>query len=1466
MSVQPNVGTMGDRIDVYGRNFVGGVLTQCWFGNVMGLTKADTINATHVKCVVPIQSNATTNRKLYQVSVAVTSNGAPPPPPSLSTTITTTTWFTYRDSVTIKSIHPSFGISNGGTVVTLHGTNFYHHSHARCLFDVTPSPATFVSNREMSCVAPPSGIGGVTLRLSPNGVSTVISTGGEAEGSSTSSNTFHYTYMPLPSVNSIAPSWGVLQGNTTLVVLGRGFANSTTIKCTFTPINYGAKAGNSRIKKMMAVVPAVFLNATAVECTTPPSEIERDVVLVIDINGQDRTRESSVFRYRRIPRVLMSSPSSGPMVGGTRIHIVGMNFPKWSSNEVQCIFGDSHANGIKTTTAIWISPTRASCLAPLHDDDPSSSSSMSSTSSTSSMVVPFRLAAGALNFDTDAFSFYEYLVPLIVENFAPKIGSVAGGTTIVVIGRGFRLQPTLQCRFATEESAATNTFLGASFATYINSSTITCVTPPFTGNGLINVFLQISNDGVTFHSIPQSSAAAFQYVTQPHVFQVNPPSASITERIKVVVIGEHFHSSSSSRCFFGHLQNTIGVRLNSTAIECPLPIDSEELLHLTTPVTVQLTLGRGEEEKTSDATNSDIMFTFTRAMLVFGMSPTTGQIGTVISLRGMHFLDADTLSCVYTERWRNSTGARSVIRSEIVGTGRWISESEVWCTVPSTCGSMYGDVEVSVSNNGVDRSRATTMFQMVHLPKIVAMAPTTGSSAGGTRVVLSLSRFNEFAVPVDSSLVCQFGGIGQTTTATMESDGSSIACVAPPQRRSEGEEESKDGLRSSVQVEVRMNGRVLAISPVNFVYYMPPRTWSVQPDVIDVTQSGTTMLVVTGTGFQKQREKDRSSNIHEQHKSTILCQMGELAPTVARVINDTTLECTTPTFGVGGDGSGDGNGTEVVHLVGWTPLSISMNGGSEWLRDGVEILLSPPPFVSTLTPSIGHEGTSVRLHGDNFLNTPLLSCMFGKEKVPATWESETAVTCSAPATKASISVAVFPLVPVSVSNDGTTMSPPSSASFSYAPYLSIDTADPSHVYVGVGSDILLTSKKFGFPTTSLTTIRCRFGATQTSTATLINDSSLLCTAPPSIGHDGDGKAPTVDIYLSTNGVDYTNTNVTLSYVKPPVLLHLSTGHGSVSGGGRPLIITVDNHKHLIPLGIPTCYFGGTKAEESKTLNGTHIECRIPPHYPSERVRISMEWSGVGGTRSRVISETLSMFEYLHVPKTNRLHPSSGSSSGGTSVLIHGTNFQSTKELSCRLRRADVDPTVATSAIAISATTAISVVIFRARWINVSAIECVTPMTTERSLLVGEVVLEVTNDGDRFSNPLSFRYLPRLRLESIHPPIGPHEGGTEVTLFGTSFDPRDTVSCQFGTRTDPSSVRAVHVNRTTIRCTTPRDLSRNKLPVRVRVSRNGEEYDDNDEEERGEGEGGEGGKRWMEYQYTSPPWVESIKPKEGVVVG
>ena len=104
---------------------------------------------------------------------------------------------------------PRAGPGGGGTVVSIEGAGFAFSTRLKCRFGWTEVPATFVSEAEVRCAAPPGDAGPTALAVSGNGQDFVDVPAG-------------FAYEAAPVVHGVAPPLGFAGTLVTLTGAGLG--------------------------------------------------------------------------------------------------------------------------------------------------------------------------------------------------------------------------------------------------------------------------------------------------------------------------------------------------------------------------------------------------------------------------------------------------------------------------------------------------------------------------------------------------------------------------------------------------------------------------------------------------------------------------------------------------------------------------------------------------------------------------------------------------------------------------------------------------------------------------------------------------------------------------------------------------------------------------------------------------------------------------------------------------------------------------------------------------------------------------------------------------------------------------------------------------------------------------------------------------------------------------------------------
>jgi hypothetical protein len=332
---------------------------------------------------------------------------------------------------------PSSGLSTGGTTVTLFGQNF--HSGAACNFgDAQPMPAVFVSSKEIRCQTTPSVSGQVVLTISNDNV--VYTSEGTfftferaliaqqvepAQVSAQGGSTVHVGVKGLTDdidaqcvfgqtvyVTAESAASGMVECVTPASISG-----NTTVQISSNHQDYTSEGHLLYLAHTMNVshvMPAVVsLTETS---TITVSVSHADILLFHDVScfisqripatvsasgllGCTLSAPSAGMHALEVwsaatlshsgiqvegmisPAVSHISPSSGTLLGGTVITVIGTNL---YGNDIKCMFGE-----YSTAQATVVSSSMMLCTAPSHVVPESVSLQVSHSGSVNSNSIQF---------------------------------------------------------------------------------------------------------------------------------------------------------------------------------------------------------------------------------------------------------------------------------------------------------------------------------------------------------------------------------------------------------------------------------------------------------------------------------------------------------------------------------------------------------------------------------------------------------------------------------------------------------------------------------------------------------------------------------------------------------------------------------------------------------------------------------------------------------------------------------------------------------------------------------------------------------------------------------------------------------------------------------------------------------------------------------------------------------------------
>ncbi len=347
------------------------------------------------------------------------------------------------------------------------------------------------------------------------------------------------------------------------------------------------------------------------------------------------------------------------------------------------------------------------------------------------------------------------------------------------------------------------------------------------------------------------------------------------------------------------------------------------------------------------------------------------------------------------------------------------------------------------------------------------------------------------------------------------------------------------------------------------------------------------------------------------------------------------------------------------------------NGVSNAVLSGGFTYQPAAPTITSISPNSGSMagGTAVTVSGTNFTPTTTLT-IAGIAATNVTVVNATTLTAITPAYVSG------PLVSNVVVNNGVGSATLTGGYTYIAVAPTITAVSPTSGPMSGGTTITITGKNFT-PTTTVSV-----GGISATSVVVSNATTLTAVTPAYVS----GQL-TKDISIN-NG----NSNATLSssftYIAPaPTLVSITPTSGPTSGGTS---ITLTGTAFTPGT---TVTIGGVAATSVNVVNATTLTAITPAYVSGPLVETVVVNNGVA------TASLLNAFTYIaSAPTITAIVPTSGTSSGGTSVTISGSNF--------------IPGTTVT--IGGQAATSITVV-------NASTITAVTPAYNSGSLTVNVVV-------------------------------------------------------------------------------------------------------------------------------------------------
>ncbi|PFG75322.1 Calx-beta domain-containing protein [Tepidiforma thermophila] len=240
----------------------------------------------------------------------------------------------------------------------------------------------------------------------------------------------------------------------------------------------------------------------------------------------------------------------------------------------------------------------------------------------------------------------------VITSIVPNVGPTAGGQTVTINGQNFT-------------GATSVTFGGTPCTSFtvVSATQITCVTPPKPA-GVVEVVVTTPVGS----NVTTGTANDYLYTSGPTVLSLTPSEGACNGATVVTVTGTGF-TPSGMTVTFGTVQ-AVFTYISSTTLVAVAPVQGAGV------VDVRVTTPAGTSPNTAA---DDFTCTGTPIPTVTGLNPTSGPIGTTVTITGTNFV-----------------GVTSVTFGGVSATFTVVSSTQITATVPA--GTPSGVVDVRVTN------------------------------------------------------------------------------------------------------------------------------------------------------------------------------------------------------------------------------------------------------------------------------------------------------------------------------------------------------------------------------------------------------------------------------------------------------------------------------------------------------------------------------------------------------------------------------------------------------------------------------------------------------------------------------------------------------------------------------------------------------------------------------------------------
>ena len=1378
----------------------------CRFGSSI-VIEADDYSDSSVYCTIPSWQQD----EVIEVTVLITAYQSTDVASLTTVQAVGSVQFQYISPIGLLSINPSKIRSSGGVIVTLNGLYFPLSATAACLFNDISSPALFLDNTTIECLAP---------KATPD--SNVVVVHFAVDGVVLDVNGVELSYFKTVHLNSLSPSSGPVNGATNVTVLGSGFDLESDNFCAFGSI----------------LVRALYLNENQVTCASPASYFAGTVTFSLVVNDETISSASNPCNFTyTVPLTITSiAPNIGFVTGLTVVSVNGSGFRNnlQPTSSISCYFGNIKVAAMVTTDS------SLTCVSPV----------VRRVQSVDFFVTD--LLNGKSNVLT-----YRYVDTPVITGIVPGRGDAKGGNTVKISGVNFFFSDDIQCIFGSISSQS---------ARVTDEFSLECVVPSFysVDNTTITEPVAVQVGIIIAGSAIQTAGILYTFMPSLVIESVQPTHGTIAGGTNVVVSGYNFPVAESLFCMFGHFSSVRAQFISQTEAICISDAQSNG--------TVEFKLVTSYSS--ADSIIGRIFYSFSSPPKVISISPTRGVVGAGLNVTifGSDFLEYSrlfnvqyfcqfssiqslipamvvsdsNLTCslplttyigavtvsVFSDEFGNEQlegsatfniieplfiksvfpnygtvdgGERIVVDIADLNTPKLqldcsfgpfvspsiaLSDGSIECVVPPSGKS--GTVPFSLFVGGfIVSANKDIVFTYIPAAKILNVFPTSGLSAGGTVVTVSGSNYSN-----SMEINCKFGD--SILSEALFVNESSLQCVSPSHAQ------------GKVNFSLVIDGTEI-YTPLSFTFQFTSAillvsifpnggpvsggtTVTVGSDLplhglgnieclfgnttVPAALSASNLLQCVSPGassadlvpFAIVRNGDKSvGDFHFRYFGEP--KLVSISPEVGDVIGGTLITVHGVHFPLDAENVTCKFGMDEHSVLGQivsptvascyspavmesmtVPLILIVDG-YELNEDGVEFSFTSTPILTDIQPKWGFTGIPFNFSvvGTNFYPAESVTCVF---------RDSSSIVGALPGVFISENLIVCAslsylegMLFISVQLDGVSASSAANVTIYIIPIPAILSIEPSIGITSHRANVSLIGEGFflkGFVSSAF--IECKIGNSY-STAIVTSDSSISCVAESS-------DVGVVDVYITINRTFQAVGSALFRFNDQMLLTSIEPSSGVGNGGST---VTIYGEGFIAVENI-VCRFG-EYSTPAIVVSTQVIECLTPQigfHGIKSEVNVA-----VGIAEGDILSNFVS-FEFLPSFVLSRIFPSEGSSLGGTVISVIGYEFTFANKIFCSFGE----------------------VITTAAFISETEVQCITmphsPGTVNFSLIIDDFrVYSIAN-----SNVFSF--VPPLAESNISGTIKSTAsvwemepslifGYSTIRFTGANFSINSLLTCNFGNR-------------------------------------------------------------------------------------